>query len=137
MTALVLLAGASGLLVKELLTTALVVAGASGLLVEELLVTALVLPQVVNCPLPIVVGVFHAGTGPMTNGPPQLGRRQQPGGLLVFAECILVPFLPWKGGTNVGRGVVCLIVGKQQAGGPGGRLQPLDAQPLFMIREGG
>jgi hypothetical protein len=97
----------------------------------------LVRPQVVDCPLPIVVGMFRAGTGPMKSGPPQRGQRQQPGGLLVFVECMLVPFLPWKGGTNVRRGVVYLIVGKQPAGGPGGRLQPLDAQPLFMIREGG
>jgi hypothetical protein len=136
-TALVLLAGTSGLLVEELLLTALVVAGVSGMLVKELLAMALVLPQAVDDPLPIPVGAFRAGMGPMKNGSPQRGRRQQPGGLLVFAECTLVPFLPWKGGTNVGRGVVCLIVGKHPAGGPGGRLRPLDAQPLFMIREEG
>jgi hypothetical protein len=137
-TALVLLAGASGLLVEELSATALVLlAGVSGLLVEELSATVLILSQAVDGPLPILVGAFRVGTGPMKNGPPKRGRRQQPSGLLVFAECTLVPFLPWMGGTNVGRGVVCLIVGKQPVGCLGGRLRPLDLQPHLRIGEGG
>jgi hypothetical protein len=123
-----LLVGASG---SSLL------AGTSGLLVKELLAMALVRPQVVDCPLPIHVGAFHAGAGPMKNGPPPRGWRQQPSGLLVFVECSLMPFLILKGATNVGRGVVGLIVGKQPVGGAGGRLRPFVSQPPFRIREGG
>jgi hypothetical protein len=57
-----LLAGTSG---SSLL------AGASDLLVKELLAMALVRPQVVDCPLPILVGTFRVGVGPMKNGPPR------------------------------------------------------------------
>jgi hypothetical protein len=83
-----LLAGTSGMLVEELLaagsllagassssllagtSSSSLLAGASGLLLKELLGMALVHPQVVDCPLPILVGAFHAGAGPMNNGPP-------------------------------------------------------------------
>ncbi len=100
-----LLVGASGLLVEELSATALVLlAGASGLLVDELLSTVLVLPQVVNGPLPVLVGAFCAGTGPMKNGPPKRGRRQQASGLVVFAEGALEPFLIAKGAANASQG---------------------------------
>jgi hypothetical protein len=108
-----LLAGASG---SSLL------AGASSLLIKELLAMALVRPQVIDCSLQILVGVFHAGAGPMKNAPPLRGRRQQPSGLLAFTECSLMPFLILKGVTNVGRGVVGLIVGKQPVGVVRGRL---------------
>jgi hypothetical protein len=62
--------GTSGFLVEELLTMALILlagasAGASGVLGKELLATALVLPQAVDGPLPILLGAFHASTGPM------------------------------------------------------------------------
>ncbi len=59
--------------------------------------TALVLPQVVDGSLPILVGAFRAGTGPMKNGPPKQGRRQQDSGLVVFVEGALEPFLFAKG----------------------------------------
>jgi hypothetical protein len=72
-----LLAGVSG---SSLLV------GASGLLIKELLAMALIRPQVVDCPLPILVGAFRAGAGPMKNGPPGRFWRQQASGLLVFAQ---------------------------------------------------
>jgi hypothetical protein len=132
-----LLAGASSSSLLAGTSGSSLLAGASGLLVEELLAMALIRPQVVDCPLPILVGAFRAGTGPMKNAPPPRGRRQQPSGLLVFAECSLMPFLILKGATNVGRRVVGLIVGKQPVGGAGGRLRPFVSQPPFRIREGG
>jgi hypothetical protein len=66
-----LLAFVGGMLVKELLATIGLLALMSGFLVKMALagccleVMALVLPQVVNCPLPIPVGVFRAGASPM------------------------------------------------------------------------
>jgi hypothetical protein len=84
-----LLAGASGLLVKELLSAGGLLAGTSGVLVEELLAmsclllfassllinmalaghrleaVALVLPHFIDRPLPIPVGVFRASASPM------------------------------------------------------------------------
>ncbi len=80
------------------------------MLVDELLSTALVLPQVVDGPLSIHVGAFRAGTGPMKNGPPKPGRRQQASGLVVFAEGALEPFLIAKGAANASRGVVAFEV---------------------------
>jgi hypothetical protein len=115
-----LLAGVSGVLVNELLAASSLLvgasrssllAGASGLLVEELLEAGSLL------------------------APGASGLLVEE--LLATALVLLVPFLPWKVGTNVGRGVVCLIVGKQPAGCPGGRLRPLDLQPHLRIGEGG
>ncbi len=68
-------------------------------------VVALVLPQFVNRPLPILVGTFRTGVSPKKNGPPWQFWRQQAGGLLVFAKCLLEPFLIAKGTTNIGRGI--------------------------------
>ncbi len=133
-----LLAGVSGLLVEELSATALVLlAGASGLFVDELLSTVLVLPQVVNGPFPILVGTFRTGTGPMKNGPPKRGRRQQASGLVVFAEGALEPFLIAKGAANASRGVVAFVVTEHPFGGAWGRLRPLDLQPHLRIGERG
>jgi hypothetical protein len=66
-----LLALIGGTLVKESLATICLLALTSGLLVEMALagcrleVMALVLPQVVDCPLPIPLGMFHVGASPM------------------------------------------------------------------------
>jgi hypothetical protein len=66
-----LLAFVGGTLVKELLVPISLLALTSGFLVKMALAgcrleaIALVLPQFVDCPLPIPVGVFHAGTSPM------------------------------------------------------------------------
>jgi hypothetical protein len=132
-----LLAGMSGSSLLAGMSRSGLQAGASGVLIEELLAMALFRPHIVNGPLPGLVGAFRAGVGRTKRGSPQQGWRQQPSGLLVFAECALMPYLPWKGGTNAGQGVVGLVGGKQPVGGPGGRLQLFNLQPLFMIREGG
>ncbi len=71
---------------------------------------ALVLPQFVNHPLPILVGVFSAGRSPKKKGPPGQFWRQQAGGLLVFAKCLLEPFFVAKGTTNIGRGIEFLKI---------------------------
>jgi hypothetical protein len=66
-----LLAFVGGTLVKELLATIGLLALTSGFLVKMALagcrleVMALVVPQVVDCPLPIPVGVFRTGASPM------------------------------------------------------------------------
>ncbi len=60
-----------GMLVKELLATNGLLALMSGFLVElalagcRLEAMALILPQVVDCPLPIPVGMFCVGASPM------------------------------------------------------------------------
>jgi hypothetical protein len=77
---------------------------------------ALVLPQFVDCPLPILVGVFCTGVSPKKNGPPRRFWRQQAGGLLVFAKCSLEPFLVAKGMTSIGRGIECLKMSNTQSG---------------------
>ncbi len=65
------LAFVGGTLVKELLATINLLALTSGFLVEMALAgcrleaMALLLPQVVDCPLPIPVGVFPAGASSM------------------------------------------------------------------------
>jgi hypothetical protein len=56
-----LLAFVGGMLVKESLATI----GLLALTGCHLEAMALVLPQVLNCPLPILVGVFRAGSSPM------------------------------------------------------------------------
>ncbi len=66
---------------------------------------ALVLAQFVNPPLPILVGAFRTGASPKKNRPARQFWRQQAGGLLVFAKCLLEPFLVAKGTTNIGRGL--------------------------------
>ncbi len=68
-----LLAFVGDTLVKESLATIGLLALTSSFLVEmalagcrlDLEAMALVLPQVIDCPLPIPVGVFHAGASPM------------------------------------------------------------------------
>ncbi len=97
----------------------------------------LVLPQFVDCPLPILVGVFRAGASPKKNGPPRQFWRQQASGLLVFAKCSLEPFLIAKGTTNIGRGIEFLKIVKHPVGGAWGRLRPLLLQPPGRIGEGG
>jgi hypothetical protein len=129
-----LLAGMSGLLIEELLAVGNFLAGTSGLLGDEALAMALVCPQFVNCPLPNLVGVFCAC---VKNGPPRQVRRQQPSGLLVFAEGALMPFLVPKVATNVGWGLVLFIVVELPVGGAWGRLRPFVMQPSFTIGEGG
>ncbi len=90
---------------------------------------ALVLPQFVGRPLPILVGTFRAGASPKKNGPPGQFWRQQAGGLLVFAKCLLEPFLVAKGTTNIGREIEFLKIIEHPVGGAWGRLQPLVLQP--------
>ncbi len=66
-----LLAFVGGMLIKESLAMIGLLALTRGFLVEMALVgcrlevMALVLPQVVDCPLPIPVGMFRMGTSPM------------------------------------------------------------------------
>ncbi len=60
-----LLAFVGGTLIKESLAKIGLLVLTSGVLVEMVEAMALVLPQVVDCPLPIPVGVFHAGASPM------------------------------------------------------------------------
>ncbi len=66
-----LLAFVGSTLVKELLATIGLLALTSGFLVKMALAgcrleaMALVLPQVLDCPLPILVGMFRAGASPM------------------------------------------------------------------------
>jgi hypothetical protein len=114
-----------------------------GTLVKKALVgcrleaVALMLPQFLDRPLPVLVGVFHASTIPKKNGPPRQFWRQQASGLLVFAKCLLEPFLVAKGTTNIGRGIEFLIIVEHPVGGAWGRLRPLVLQPPRKIREGG
>ncbi len=137
-TALVLLAGASGLLLEELSATTLVLlAGASGLLVKELSATALVFPQGVDRPPPIQVGAFCAGASPKKDGPPGWLRRQYPSSLFVFAKGSLKPFFVTKGMTSIGRGIEFLVNFEYPVGGAWGRLRPLVLQPRQRIGEGG
>ncbi len=87
-----LLVSVGGTLVKEALAVSGLLFVVSSLLVEMALVgrhlkaTALVLPKGIDCPLPILVGVFREGASPMKNGPPVWFWWQQPGSLLVFAQ---------------------------------------------------
>jgi hypothetical protein len=131
------LSGASSLLADGLL------AFMGGMLVKKTLAgchleaVALVLLQFINCPLPILVGTFRAGVSPKKNGPPRQFWRQQAGGLLVFAKCLLEPFLVAKGTTNIGRGIEFLKIVKHPVRGAWRRLQPLVLQPPGRIGEGG
>jgi hypothetical protein len=145
-----LLAGASGLLVEELLTTALVLlagasagasgvhgkelleassllAGTSGLLIEELLEAgSLVAPGASGFASGLLVEeLLKAGSfvAPGASGF-HVKELLAAGSLLASASTALVlllPFLPWKGGT----------------GCPGGGLRPLDLQPHLRFGEGG
>ncbi len=114
------LSGASSLLASGLL------AFVGGKLVKKALAgchleaVALVLPQFVDCPLPILVGTFRASASPKKNGPPRQFWRQQAGGLLVFAKCLLEPFLVAKGTTNISRGIEFLKSSNTQLGAHGG-----------------
>ncbi len=83
---------------------------------------ALVLPQFVDHPLPILLGAFHEGASPKKNGPPGWVRRQYPSSLFVFAKGSLMPFFVTKGTTNIGRGIVFLIIIEHPGGGAWGRL---------------
>jgi hypothetical protein len=123
------------LLVKKPLTTGGLLVFVGSRLVKKALagcrlkVVALVLPQVVDHPLPILVGAFRAGASPKKNGSPGRFWRQQASGLLVFAKCSLKPFLIPKGTTNISRGIEFLIIVKHPVGGAWGRLRPLVLQP--------
>ncbi len=75
------------------------------------------LPQFVDCPLPILVGAFRAGVSSEKDGPPGQFWRQQAGGLLVFAKCLLEPFLVAKGTTSIGRGIEILKIVEYPVGG--------------------
>ncbi len=118
-----LLAFIGGTLVEVALAVSGLLFFASSFLVKMALagrrleVVALLLPQFVNSPLPILVGVFHAGASPKKDGPPGQFWRQQAGSLLVFAKCLLDPFLVVKGTTNIGRGIELLIIVKDPVGG--------------------
>jgi hypothetical protein len=120
-----LLAGTSGLCIEELLAAGiLLLASASGLFLDETEAMVLVLPQIVDGRLPIPVGVFRASASPKTNGPPRLRRRQQSSSLLVFADGSLKPTFVTKRSTNVGGGVVAVVVFEQPLRGAWGRLRP-------------
>jgi hypothetical protein len=131
-----LLASMSGVLVEDpLVAGSLFLAGVSGLLDEECLV--LVLLQIVDGRLPIPVGAFRASASPKKNGPPRLRRRQQSSSLLVFADGSLKPSFDMKRSTNVGGGVVAVVVFEQPLRGAWGRLRPFKLQPPGRIGEGG
>jgi hypothetical protein len=98
---------------------------------------ALVLPQFVDRPFPILVSAFRAGASPKKNGPPGQFWRQQASGLLVFAKCLLEPFLVAKGTTIIGQGIEFLIIVDHPVGGAWGRLRPLVLQPPGRVGEGG
>jgi hypothetical protein len=113
------------LCIKELLAAGiLLLASASGLFLDETEAMVLVLPQIVDGRLPIPVGVFRASASPKTNGPPRLRRRQQSSSLLVFADGSLKPTFVTKRSTNVGGGVVAVVVFEQPLRGAWGRLRP-------------
>jgi hypothetical protein len=86
-------------LVKKLLATSSFLAFMGSTLIDKVLVgcrleaMAFILLQFVDCPLPILVGLFCAGVCPMKNGPPRWIRWQQPRGLLVFTKTLLNLFL--------------------------------------------
>jgi hypothetical protein len=131
------LSGSSSLLVGGLLAflgSTLVKKALAGCCLEAV---ALVLPQFVDHPLPILVGEFRAGASPKKNGPPRQFWRQQAGGLLAFAKCLLESFLIVKGTTNIGRGIEFLIIIDLPVGGAWGRLRPLIFQPPGRIGKGG
>jgi hypothetical protein len=131
------LSGASSLLACDLLAfmgSMLVKKALAGCPLE---VVALVLPQFVDRPLPILVGAFCAGASPKKNRPPRRFWRQQAGGLLVFAKCLLEPFLIAIGTTNISWGIEVSKIVKHPVGGAWGRLQPLVLQPHQRIGEGG
>jgi hypothetical protein len=120
-----LLAGTSGLRVKELLAAGiLLLASTSGLFLDETEAMVLFRPQFVDGPLPM-------------NGPPELRRRQPSSSLLVFADGSLKPSFVTKRSTNVGGGVVAVIVFEQPLRGAWGRLRPFKLQPPGRIGEVG
>ncbi len=131
------LSGMSSLLAGSLL------AFVGGTLVKKALAgcrleaVVLVLPQFIDRPLPILVGAFCMGASPKKNGPLRQFWRQQAGSLLVFAKCLLEPFLIAKRTTNIGRGIEFLKIVEHPVGGTWGRLRPLVLQPPGWIREGG
>ncbi len=131
------------LLVEKPLTAGGLLAFVGGTLVKKALAgcrleaVALVFPQFVDRPLPILVGAFRTGASPKKNGPPGQFWRQQASGLLVFAKCLLEPFLVAKGTTNIGRGIEFLIIVEHPVGGAWGRLRPFVLQPPRRIGEGG
>jgi hypothetical protein len=83
---------------------------------------ALVLPQFIDRPLPILVGVFRKDASPKKNEPPGWVWRQYPSSLFVFAKGLLMPFFVTKGTTNIGRGIEFLIIVEHPGGGAWGRL---------------
>ena len=106
-----LLASMSGVLVEEPLAAgSLFLAGASSLFEEERLV---LIPQIVDGCLPTPVGTVRKSASPMKNGPQEWPRWQQSGGLLVFADVALKPFLVAKQSTNAGRGAEAFVVVEQ------------------------
>jgi hypothetical protein len=137
-----LLAFVGGTLFEEALAMSGLLLFASSLLIDKALAgcrleaVALVLPQFVDRPLSILVGMFREGASLKKNGPPRQFWRQQAGGLLVFAKCSLEPFLVANGMTIIGRGIECLIIIKHPVGCAWGRLQPLVLQPPGRIGEG-
>ncbi len=106
-----LMAFVGSMLVEEALAMSCLLLFASSLLVNMALAgrrleaVALVLLQGVDRPFPILVGAFCGGASPKKDGPPGQFWRQQAGGLLVFAKCLLEPFLIAKGTTNIGWGI--------------------------------
>ncbi len=97
----------------------------------------LMLPQFVDHPFLILVGALRAGVSPKKNGLPGQFWRQQAGGLLVFAKCLLEPFLVAKGTTNISWGIEFLIIVEHPVEGAWGKLRPLVLQPPGRIEKGG
>jgi hypothetical protein len=102
-----LLVFVGGMLVEEALAVSSLLFVASSLLVKialagrRLEATALVLPKGVDCPLPILVGLFRKGASPVKNGPPGWFWWQQPGSLLVFTQGATNPII-WGVADPVG-----------------------------------
>jgi hypothetical protein len=102
-----LLAFVGGTLVKESLAMSCLLLFASSLLINMALAgrrleaVALVLPQGVNRPLPILVGVFCTGAISKKDGPPGWVRRQYTSSLFVFAKGLSMQFFITRGTTNI------------------------------------
>ncbi len=123
-----LLSFMNGFLVKKLLTTSSLLVFVGGVLVKEALaghcpmVLVLVLPQFIQGPLPVLVGGLLGSVTSGKNWPPTWRRREQPCGLLVFAQ----------GATNP----ICWG-SKDPVGSTQKRLRPFVLQPSRRIRGSG
>ncbi len=132
-----------GTLVKKLLAMSRLLTFVGSMLIDKALagchleaVGFVLLPQFVDCPLPILVNLFHVGTSPMKNRPPGWILWQQPSGLLVFVKALINPFLFANVLTNVGRGIVCTKIIKDLVGCARRGLNPFVLQPCRSIKRG-